>query len=80
MEAMISHVKNVTAAYTLYAFGVLPITSLITGKLDHIPLIRRGNLKVDLTFQKALTQNVTMVVMGKFPDMLQIYSARNVML
>ena len=66
--------------YTLYAFEVLPVTSTITGSLDQFPLIRRGNLKVHFSFQQPLAENVTLIAMGKFPDMLQIDSARNVVM
>lgn len=66
--------------YTLYAFEILPTTSSINGGMDQFPLLRRGNLKVDLSFRKALEKNVTLIVMGKFPDMLQIDNARNVVL
>ena len=56
------------ATLDLYAFEVLPTTSTLNGELDYFPRIRRGNLKVDLTFKEALPENMTLVVMGKFPD------------
>ena len=64
--------------YTLYAFEVLPSLSTMTGEMQQFPLIRRGNLKVDLSFQQALTENVTLIAVGKFPDMIQIDSTRNI--
>ena len=66
--------------YTLFAFEVLPSTSTDSGSLEQFPLIRRGNLKVQLTFKEQTEEHVTLLAVGKFPDMLQIDSSRNVML
>ena len=64
--------------YTLYAFEILPTTSTLTGELNQFPLIKRGNLKVDLRFSQGLTENMTLIALGKFPDMIQIDHTRNI--
>ena len=66
--------------YTLYAFDLLPTTSTISGVLNQFPIIRRGNLRLDLTFNKALPSNVTLLALGKFPSMLTIDHTRNIVL
>lgn len=66
--------------YTLYAFQILPTTSSMNGEMNQFPLLRRGNLKVDFHFREALEKNVTLIIMGKFPEMIQIDKARNVVL
>lgn len=64
--------------YTLFVFEILPTLSTMTGEMQQFPLIRRGNLKVNLSFQQALDENVTLIALGKFPDMVQIDNTRNI--
>ena len=39
---------------------------------------RKGNLGIDVKFKTALTENITLIIYGKFPNMLKIDGDRNV--
>lgn len=60
--------------YTLFVHVLLPGAGS-----DHFPLIQRRALNVTATFAKALTENLTAIVMAKFPDMIEIDNTRNVL-
>lgn len=60
--------------YTLFVYELQPGAGS-----DHFPLIKRGVLNVEASFAQALNQNLTAIVMAKFPDMIQIDNTRNVL-
>lgn len=59
--------------YTLLVYELLP-----RDDANHLPLIRRGNLKIQATFSDNLTENITVLCYGKFPNVLKIDSSRDV--
>ena len=59
--------------YTLFVFELQPGAGR-----NHFPLIKRGTLNIETTFAQPLDQNLTAIVMAKFPDMIQIDSTRNI--
>jgi hypothetical protein len=61
------------AGYTLFVYELLP-----RDDTEHLPLIRRGNLKVEATFSANLPENITVICYGKFPAVLKIDSSRDI--
>ena len=61
--------------YTLFVFELQPGAGS-----GHFPLIKRGALNIEATFGEALSENLTAIVMAKFPDMIQIDNTRNVLM
>ena len=58
--------------YTLFSFNLKP---------DNLPSFsKRGNLKIEGMFENALDENVTLIIYATFPFLLQIDSARNVLM
>ena len=44
------------------------------------PALDKGNMRIEGTFDKALTENITVIVYGKFPAMMEITEARAVLI
>ena len=61
--------------YTLFVYELLP-----RDNSEHLPLIRRGNLKIQATFGTALTENTTVICYGKFPSVMKIDNSREVII
>ena len=58
--------------YSLFTFNLKP---------DNLPSFsKRGNLKIEGMFENALDENITFIVYATFPFLIQIDSARNVLL
>ena len=61
--------------YTLYGFKILEAENKA-----HLPLIKKGNLKIEATFDRVIDQNITMIVYARFPALLEIDSTRNIVM
>jgi hypothetical protein len=59
--------------YSLFVYELLP-----RDDIDHLPLIRKGNLKVQATFGANLGENITVICYGKFPAVMKIDSSRDI--
>jgi hypothetical protein len=60
--------------FTLFVFDFTPDL----GCVDHLNLIRQGNLRIELRFREALTTSVNCVVLAEFDNILEIDNDRNV--
>ncbi|KAJ8048841.1 hypothetical protein HOLleu_01315 [Holothuria leucospilota] len=58
--------------YTLYAFDLAP--DLSSG--DHYNLVKQGNLRMELQFQRPLTTTVNVVVYAELDNLIEIDKAR----
>ena len=66
--------KDYNQGYTLYSFN------LIQSEAHQLPLIKLGNLKVEIGFKKELPESVTAILYGKFPSLLEISQTRSISL
>ena len=62
--------------YTLYCFDLSP--DLNQG--DHLNLIKKGNLRLEMRFGQALPQTVMVIVYGQFQNILEVDKQRNILL
>lgn len=46
---------------------------------DHLSLIRRGNLRIELKFAKPLPQTVSLIAFAEFESLIEINKARNIL-
>jgi hypothetical protein len=65
--------RDFKRGYTIFVYELLP-----RDDVDHFPLIRKGNLKVQATFSTNLAENTTVICYGKFPAIMKIDSSRDV--
>ena len=64
--------EDFAAGYALFVFNLKP---------DQLPAVsRRGNLRIEGTFASAVDENLTLITYGRFPFLLQIDEARNVIM
>lgn len=61
--------------YTLYVFDLEPTLS----KVDYWPMLKRGNLKLDIHFEKPLTETVEVLIYATFPDLFEVDGSRAVL-
>ena len=61
--------------YTLYVFDLEP--SLTSA--EYWPILKRGNLKLDIHFEKPLTETVNLLAYATFPDLFEVDSSRAVL-
>ena len=59
------------SGYGLFVYDLLP---------EDQPSLMKASVKVEGIFKNALTENVTVIVYGKFPTMLEITEARSVLM
>ena len=62
------------AGYALFAFDLSP--DLSVG--GHFNLVRRGNLRLDMHFGRALEETVNVIIYAEFNNIIEIDKARNV--
>lgn len=62
--------------YTLYCFDLSP--DLNPG--DHLNLVRKGNLRLEMRFGHALPQTIMVIVYAQFQNILEVDKQRNVLL
>jgi hypothetical protein len=56
------------------------LTSDLSSQEGHWTLLRNGNLRIELRFQKALEETITVVCFGEFDNLIEIDSNRNVII
>ena len=56
--------------YCLFVLDLLPG--------EYLPLIKKANLRVGARFESSLKENITVLLMGKFPSTLEIDRERNI--
>ena len=66
--------------YCLYKFRLNETGNSFHDKENVIPLPRRGHTRLILRFKKALKESVNVIIYARFPRLLQIDQARNVIL
>ena len=66
--------SDFTYVYAVYALELTPDLF----EADHFNLIRQGTLRIDLQFDTALGDTVTVVVYAEFENVLEIDRYRNV--
>lgn len=66
--------QEYSQGYTVYCFDLSP--DLNSG--DHMNLLRKGNLRLEMRFQNALTQTIMVLVYAEFQNILEIDRSRNV--
>ena len=64
--------KDFGQGYSIFAFDLIHVEP------NQLPLIKNGNLKVEIGFKKQLTEGVTAILYGKFPSLLEITEARTI--
>ncbi|XP_018352006.1 PREDICTED: uncharacterized protein F54H12.2-like [Trachymyrmex septentrionalis] len=62
--------------YTLFAFDVTP--DLFANCAGHWNLVKRGSLRLEVRFEKALSVTINCIVYAKFDNVLEIDSSRQV--
>ena len=62
--------------YTLYCFDLSP--DLNQG--DHLNLVKKGNLRLEMRFGQALPQTVMVIVYAQFQNILEVDKQRNIFL
>ena len=62
--------------YTLFTFD-LEQSSL--SSVDYWPILKRGNLKLDIHFEKPLTETVEVLIYATFPDLFEVDSSRAIL-
>jgi hypothetical protein len=60
--------------YALYCFSIDPALVGYTQQ----PTKKNGNFKIDLRFSESLTENITVLVQGEFPQTIEVDKSRNV--
>ena len=58
--------------YALFAYDLSP--DLCSG--DHFNVLRKGNLAIEVNFEKSLTKPITVVVLTEYDNMIEINSQR----
>ena len=66
---------NYKNGYTLLGFNLDPT---VTMDYKHLPLIKKGNLQLELKFAEALPNAINIIVYACFPYKFEIDVARNV--
>jgi hypothetical protein len=61
--------------YTVFTFDLDPS---LTDR-DHWPLLKRGNLKLDLHFETPLTETVEVLIYATFPDLFEVDGSRGIL-
>ena len=61
--------------FNIYTFNIDPAFH----NIDQLPKTEGGNVKLELRFAKALTESVTLLVVGSFPQMIEIDATRNIL-
>jgi len=61
-----------------YCMYVVDINS--QHSVDYLPLPKRGNTRISVKFAKALPEAMNLIIYGKFPTVLKIDAARNVLI
>ena len=61
--------------YTLFAFDLTPDLSVDGG---HFQLVKRGNLRLELHFAKALPATINVIAYAEFDNVIEIDRSRNV--
>jgi hypothetical protein len=60
--------------YAIYCFNIDPAFE----RESQQPITTRGNLKIEIRFKEALTENATLLIYGNFPQTIEVDQARNV--
>ena len=66
--------EEFSQGYTIYCFDLSP--DLNVG--DHMNLLRKGNLRLEMRFQNALTQTIMVLMYAEFQNILEIDRSRNI--
>lgn len=67
--------RDYASGYTLFVFDLEPC--LPHG--DYWPILKRGNLKLDIHFEKPLKETVEVVIYATFPDLFEVDSSRAIL-
>ena len=67
--------SSYSKGYTFFVYELLP-----RDNAQHLPLIKRGNLKIQATFNSNLAENTTVICYGKFPSVMKIDSSRDIIM
>jgi hypothetical protein len=65
---------------TGYFLVSVDLTSDLSSQEGHWTLLKNGNLRIELRFQKALEETITVVCFGEFDNLIEIDSNRNVII
>jgi len=60
--------------YALFGFQIQPEF----GSSDYLPLVKKANVRLEITLNKALTETVSVILYAEFPFAFEIDGARNV--
>jgi hypothetical protein len=63
-----------------YFLVSVDLTSDLSSQEGHWTLLKNGNLRIELRFQKALEETITVVCFGEFDNLIEIDSNRNVII
>ena len=66
--------EDYVGGYTLFYFDLTPDL----GELDHYSLLKRGTVRLEITFAEALAQTINVIVYAEFQNVLEIDRNRNV--
>jgi len=79
---LIGHDRSIGLSYHDYGRGYTMFAFDMSNRMSpsHMPLLKRGNLKLNLTFASAVTEPVTVFVYAQFKDIYQIDRARNILI
>lgn len=58
--------------YCIFVFNLQPG--------EYLPLIKRSNLRIEGRFNRALTENINVILIAKFPSILEVDRERNILL
>ena len=61
--------------YSLYVFDLEPAL----GHAEYWPILKRGNLKIEVHFEKPLTETVNLLAYARFPGLFEVDSSRIVL-
>lgn len=64
------------SGYTLFTFDLEPLS---LSNVDYWPVLKRGNLKLDLHFENPLTETVEVLIYATFPDLFEVDSSRAIL-
>ena len=62
--------------YTLFCYDLSP--DLNPG--DHLNLVKKGNLRLEMRFSQALPQTIMVIVYAQFQNILEVDKQRNILL
>lgn len=67
--------KAYGSGYTLFVFDLEPALD----EKDYWPLLKRGNLKLNIHLGKAVTETVEVLIYATFPDLFEVDNARAIL-